>query len=310
MSTKSKVVVAGGSGFLGVSLAYHLMERGYEVVIVSRKPPKAKGNWQWTAWDGRTLGDWKMQLEDASAVVNLTGRTVDCRKTPDHQDEIIRSRVESVNVIGRALRACKKAPPVWVQMSTAHLYGDPPSVVCDESSAAGIGLAPTVAKAWEAALAENVLPDQRWVVVRTSFVIGRDRGCGNGALARLVPLARWGLGGRVGGGKQGMSWIHEVDMNRILTRAVEEPTMQGAYIASSPHPVSQVEFMRALRRAVGMPIGLPATEWMVRLGARWLLNTDPDLALYGRYVVPRRLLDEGFTFEYPELPPALNHLLK
>ena len=310
MTTPIQVVITGGSGFLGVSLAHHLSAKGYKITIVSRSRPKVVGNWSWQAWDGRTVGDWKNTLCGAAAVVNLTGRSVDCRKTPDHQDEIIRSRVESVRAIGQALREVDQPPPVWVQMSTAHCYGDPPQVRCDERSAWGIGLAPLVAQAWESALAENLLPQQRWVALRTSFVIGRDLGAGQGALARLIPLVRWGLGGTIGRGTQGMSWIHEHDMNRIFEQAIENDAMRGAYIASSPHPVSQREFMQAMRRAVKMPIGLPATEWMVRLGARWLLNTDPDLALYGRYVVPRRLLDEGFTFEYPELSPALSHLLK
>ncbi len=161
-------------------------------------------------------------------------------------------------------------------MSTAHIYGDPPSAVCTEDSALGYGLAPDVGRAWEEAYRDAVLPSQKQVILRTSFVIGRDRGAGCGAMAKLLPLARRGLGGRVGSGRQGMSWIHEVDMNRLFLRSLTDPAITGVYIASAPHPVPQVEFMRELRRAVGMPIGLPATEWMVRLGARWLLRTDPN----------------------------------
>jgi NAD dependent epimerase/dehydratase family enzyme len=194
-------------------------------------------------------------------------------------------------------------------MSTAHIYGDPPSAVCTEDSALGYGLAPDVGRAWEAAYQESVLPDQRQVVLRTSFVIGRDRGAGCGAMAKLVPLARWGLGGRVGSGCQGMSWIHEQDMNRLFLRALTDPAMSGVYVASTPQPVPQVDFMRQLRRAVGMPLGFPAMEWMVRLGARWLLRTDPELALYGRFVVSRRLMEERFEFVYPELPAALTEIL-
>ncbi|MFO0262992.1 MAG: epimerase, partial [Planctomycetota bacterium] len=148
-------------------------------------------------------------------------------------------------------------------MSTAHLYGDPPELVCEEDAPPGYGLAPTVAKAWEAALDESLLPEQRAVVLRTGFVIGRDRGAGSGALGTLGWLARWGLGGRVGSGKQGMSWIHELDMNRLFVRGLTDSQMRGAYIASGPNPVSQVEFMRQLRKAMGMPLGMPAFEWMV-----------------------------------------------
>ena len=167
-----------------------------------------------------------------------------------------------------------------------------------------------MASAWESTFEAGLLPDQRGVVLRTSFVIGRDRGGGGGALATLARLARFGLGGRVGHGRQGFSWIHEADLNRIFVRAVADPDMRGPYIASSPHPVSQAEFMRQLRRAVGMPIGLPTPAWMVRLGAALVLKTDPELALYGRYVVPRRLLDEGFEFRFPQLADALRDLLR
>jgi len=249
-------------------------------------------------------------LYGAAGLVNLVGRSVDCIKTPDHCDEILRSRIEATRVLGVACRAVASPPPVWVQMATAHIYGDPPSVVCDEDSPFGYGLAPTVGRAWEAAFAEAVLPAQRGVVLRTSFVIGRDRGAGGGALARLKTIARLGLGGRVGSGTQGMSWIHELDMNRLFERALTDANMHGAYIATSPNPVSQQEFMRTLRKAMRIPIGLPAAEWMVRLGARYILRTDPELALYGRYVVSKRLHEEGFEFRFGDLGKALADLMK
>jgi len=309
-SDNAPVVIAGGSGFLGVSLARHLAAQNVPVVILSRSKPRPNGAWRHVTWDARTLGHWSDALNGARAVVNLVGRTVDCVKTPDHQDEILRSRVEATRVLGTAMRAVKSPPPVWVQMSTAHIYGDPPSVVCDEDSPFGVGLAPFVGRAWEAAFAEAVLPDQRGVVVRTSFVIGRDQGAGGGALARLRFLTRLGLGGRVGSGRQGMSWIHETDMNRIFERAISDDGMRGAYIASSPNPVAQVDFMRCLRRAMRMPIGLPAFGWMVRLGAPLVLRTDPELALYGRYVLPGRLSREGFEFRFAKLEAALWDLLR
>lgn len=309
-STERKVVLAGGSGFLGVSLAHHLAERGWAVVILSRKPPKVTGPWTHVTWDARTLGDWRRELDGAAALVNLVGRSVDCIKTPDHCDEILRSRVEATRILGEAVRAVAAPPPVWVQMSTAHIYGDPPDVVCDEDSPFGYGLAPTVGRAWEEAFREAVLSTQRSVVLRTSFVVGRNRGAGNGALAKLVPVARLGLAGRIGSGKQGMSWIHERDLNRLFERALIDETMHGIYVASSPQPVSQVEFMRELRRAVGMPLGLPAFEWMIRFGSRFVLRTDPELALYGRYVVSKRLAAEGFEFDFPQVGPALRDIVR
>ena len=144
--------------------------------------------------------------------------------------------------------------------------------------------------------------------MRTSFVIGRNRGAGGGALARLRMLVKLGLGGTVGSGTQGMSWIHEFDMNRLFERALTDSTMQGPYVATAPHPVSQSVFMREMRKAMGMPIGLPAFEWMVRLGAPLLMRTDPELALYGRYLISTRLRDKGFEFRFPEIGVALADL--
>jgi len=304
-----RVVIAGGSGFLGVSLAHHLAAGGTEVVIVSRSAPAVAGPWRHVPWDGRGPGAWVDELDGAAGLVNLAGRTVDCIKTPANRDEILRSRVESTRALGVAVRAVASPPPVWVQMSTAHLYGDPPSAVCVESSAPGTGLAPEVARAWEAAFADALLPEQRGVVLRTSFVVGKDRGAGGGAISRLRLLVRLGLGGRIASGTQGMSWIHEHDLNRLFERALTDAAMTGPYIASVPDPPSQVAFMRELRRALRMPVGLPAFAWMVRIGAPLLLRTDPELALYGRYVRSERLPALGFTFEQGELAGALRDVV-
>ena len=301
------MVIAGGSGFLGVSLATSLAAAGREVVILSRSAPVA-GPWRHARWDGRTSGDWAAEVDGAAGLVNLAGRTVDCVKTPDHRDEILRSRVESTRALGAAVAAAAAPPPVWVQMSTAHIYGDP-LVRCSETSAFGEGLAPFVGRAWEAAFAESLRDGQRGVVLRTSFVIGRDRGAGGGALGRLRTLVRCGLGGRVGSGRQGMSWIHEDDMNALFQRALSRSDMSGAYIASAPGPVPQAEFMQILRRSMGVRVGLPATATMVRIGAGPLMGTDSDLALYGRYVVSERLAEEGFDFRFRTLPEALADLI-
>ena len=308
-TASGRVIIAGGSGFLGVSLARYLSAAGCSVVILSRHPPKIDGPWRYVNWDARTLGAWSRELDGSSGLINLVGRSVDCVKTPDHQDEILRSRVEATRILGVAVRSVESPPPVWVQMSTAHIYGDPPEVTCTEESAFGYGLAPFVGKAWEEEFRLSALPSQRSVILRTSFVIGRDCGAGNGALGRLGRLVRLGLGGTVGSGIQGMSWIHETDLNRLFERALTDSTMQGAYISSSPNPVSARDFMRELRLAIGMPIGLPAFSWMVRIGAQWFLRTDPELALYGRYVVSKRLKDEHFEFQFPVLRDALKNLL-
>jgi hypothetical protein len=237
-----RVVIAGGSGFLGQNLAKHLTNLGWEVVVISRHGSEHNGRWQDAVWDGRTLGDWIRHLDGATALVNLAGRTVDCIKTPANCDEILRSRVESTEVLGRALQSVKTPPRVWVQMSTAHIYGDPPEVVCDENSAFGWGLAPFVAREWEEAFA-RALPSSsvRQVILRTSFVLGKN----GGALRRLGKLVRFGLGGTVGHGRQGISWIHEQDMDRLFERAMTDESMHGPYIATAPNPVANAEFNNA-----------------------------------------------------------------
>ena len=301
-----RVVIAGGSGFLGRNLARHLTGLGCEVVVLSRTHPHGVPGARHVPWDARSDGDWEKCLDGATALVNLVGRTVDCRKTPDHADEILRSRVEATEALGRALRRVASPPRVWVQMSTAHRYGDPPEVRIDEDSAFGYGLAPFVGQAWEEAFARALPSGVRPVVLRTSFVLGRN----GGALMRLAGLARLGLGGRVGHGRQGISWLHEEDMDRLFARAIADERMTGAYIATAPNPVSNAEFMRALRKALGVPIGLPALEWMVRLAAPLVLRTDPELALYGRYCVSRRLREEGFEFRFADVDAALRDLFR
>lgn len=300
--SRRKVVIVGGSGFLGLNLARALSESAeFEACIISRHPPPDQGDWRHVRWDAQTLGAWADELDGAAAVVNLAGRSVDCIKTPDHCDEILRSRVEATRLIGRALRKIKQPPPVWVQMSTAHIYGDPPEIVCTEDSSFGYGLAPFVGKAWEDAYHSAVLPKMRQVILRTSFVLGRN----GGALRRMELAVRLGLGGKIGSGKQGISWLHEEDMNRLFLRAIRDETMEGAYIATAPNPVSNAEFMKALRKALGAPIGLPSPAWMIKLAAPLILKTDPELALYGRYCVSARLEAEGFQFKHPTLESAL-----
>ena len=301
-----RVVIAGGSGFLGLSLARHLSERGGEVVILTRGEAREAGGApiRFVHWNARSIGEWSRELDGAHGLVNLAGRSVDCIKAPDHCDEILRSRVDATRVLGQAVRAVRSPPRVWVQMSTAHIYGDPPEAVCDEDSAPGYGLAPFVGRAWEEAFEDAILPSMRGVVLRTSFVLGR----GGGALPRLAKLARRGLGGRVGHGRQGISWIHQRDMNRLFERALTDDTMRGTYIATAPNPVSNAEFMRALRRVLRRPIGLPAFAWMVRIGAPLMMRTDPELALYGRFCVSKRLREEGFEFAFDDLRSALDDI--
>ena len=300
-----KVLIFGGTEFIGLSLAKHLEAQGMKVVLVARNKPLKSISFEFLQWDAQSVGKWKEELNNSHAIVNLAGRTVDCVKTPDNCDVILRSRVDSTRTIGLAISQVSNPPKIWVQMSTAHIYGDPPTQICTEESTTGYGLAPFVGKAWEQAFRDSLPSNVRGIILRTSFVIGRN----GGALESLQRIVKIGLGGTVGSGKQGMSWIHEYDMNNIIYQAIEDDTYEGIYIASAPNPVSNKEFMKHLRKSMGVPVGLPAPEILTRVGARFIFKTDPELALYGRYVKPKRLLDEGFQFGFSTLKSALDDLI-
>ncbi|MGH7244717.1 MAG: TIGR01777 family oxidoreductase [Phycisphaerales bacterium] len=296
-----RVVIAGGRGFLGGILGEALRGRGAHLFSLTRSPRPGKEDE--VAWDARSVGEWKQTLTGALAVVNLVGRSVDCIKNERNCKEIISSRVDATRAIGMALKEVDDPPCIWVQMSTAHAYGDPPDALCDENSPLGTGFAPEVASVWEGEHANWLSAGTRSVVLRTSFVLSR-RG---GALPTLERLARFGLGGKIGSGRQGLSWIHEKDITRLMKRAIADPTMSGMYVATAPTPVSMLDFMQELRRAVRMPLGLPSPAWMVRIGSM-ILRNDPELALLGRYCASKRLSEEGFRFSFPGLRSAFDSL--
>ena len=304
-----RYVLAGGSGFLGTSLSDALLARGDRPVVLSRsaRPAGLDGRVGWHRWDGVTLGDWAPVLGGAAGLVNLTGRTVDCRKTPENVAEILRSRVDSCRVLGEACRAVADPPPVWVQAATAHIVGDPGDRVCDESTPPGPmqEMAPRVGVAWEQAFDAARLPGQRGVALRISFVLGP----GGGALGKLVRFTRMGLGGTIGPGDQWVSWIHHADLDRVFLRCLDDPATSGVYVATAPKPVTNRAFMAAMRAAYRRPWSPPAPTLGVKLFSRWVLDTDPELALKGRRCVPTRLEREaGFAFEHPEIRGALRAL--
>jgi uncharacterized protein len=299
-NTPRRLVIAGGAGFLGRGLVRHIGSSFDEIVILSRSPGPVSGRVRPVLWDACTSGDWVRELDGAAAVVNYVGRTVDCVKTPARRREIIASRVDSVTALGRAIRQVSHPPPAWVQAGTAHIFGDTQDELLDESSPVGTGFAPEVGTAWERAFTDACPPAVRAVLLRISFVLGPD----GGALRTLARLARFGLGGTVGSGRQWMSWLHERDLARMVHRAIDGGGMTGIYVATAPNPVRNAEFMRELRRAVRRPWSPPVPALCVRVGAA-LLRTDPELALLGRRCVPTRLEREGFVFDFPTLPAAL-----
>ena len=291
-----RIVLAGGSGTLGRRLAADLMARGHEVVVLTRAPgPRTP--YRQLRWDGRTVGLWGSELAGA-ALVNLAGVLVDRRPTRANVELLTRSRVEPTLALAAA-----PPPDVWVQMSTVAIYGDGGEQVLTESSppAAGPPQMAGVARAWEAAAASASAGRQ--VVLRTGIVLDR----GTPALDRLTGLVRLGLGGRIGSGRQWVSWLHAEDFLAIVRRALEDPALAGVVHATSPEPVRNAELMATLRRVLRRPPAPPTPAVLVRLGAP-VLRTDPALALLGRRAVPARLLGIGHQFLHPSLPKALDDL--
>ena len=304
-----RVILAGGSGFLGRALTDRLLAGGHEVVVLSRSaPPDGRrardGRAAFVRWDGRTVGDWAAQLEGARAVVNLAGKNVNCRYTPDNLREIDESRVDSVKAVAAAINACRDRPKVLVQAGTTAIYGDAGDRVCDEDAPPGEGIPPATATKWEAAFRAHRTPGVRRVLLRISFALGT----GGGALPVLARLTRCFLGGAVGNGRQYISWIHEDDLSRLFLWAVGNDSAEGVYNATAPDPVTNAQFMRGLRRALRRPWSPPTPAPLVRVGC-FFMRTEPVLALTGRRCVPARLLREGFQFDHPTLPEALRDVL-
>jgi uncharacterized protein (TIGR01777 family) len=298
-----RVVLAGGNGFLGQSLAGVLLEAGYDVDVLTRSPqPDSIGDQ--IQWDGATLDRWGTRIDGAAAVVNFTGKSVNCRYTPANRREIVESRVQSVHAINEAILASSTPPPVWVQSASLVFYGDAGSVICDETSPAGTGFSPGVCRQWEEAFDSTGELSCRKVLLRMGFALGRD----GGALESLARLARFGLGGTVGNGRQYISWLHIADLNRMILESIENDQIGGRYNASTASPVTNAIFMRELRRAVHRPWSPPTPAPFVKVGA-WMMGTEPELALTGRRCIPKHFLDQGFEFRFPSLREALSDVL-
>lgn len=304
----SKIIIAGGSGFLGRTLSRYLTVQGHDVLVLSRQKPSGP---QERRWDGRTLGEWAGELDGASAVINLAGRSVNCRYHARNRRLIMNSRVESTRVLGRAIGRCARPPRVWLNSSTATIYKHSLARPMDE--AGEIGATPEakdafsieVARAWEREFAAAPVPHTRKVALRTAMVLGKEPG---GVFQVLSRLARLGLGGQMGDGRQFVSWIHELDFCRAIAWLLGHDDLHGTVNLAAPGPLPNRELMAILRQACGVPFGLPAPKLMLEAGA-FVLRTETELIIKSRRVVPGRLLAAGFEFQFPEVRRAVLDLL-
>jgi uncharacterized protein (TIGR01777 family) len=298
-----RIVLAGGSGFIGRALGDHLRRHGYDLIVLTRGEAKSADGVTYVHWDGRTVGDWARYLDGAEAVVNLAGRNVNCRYNAKNREEIRRSRIDAVQAVGEAIAACTTPPRVLIQSSTTAMYIQTDDAILDESARPASGFSPDTAVMWEEAFNSVPTPRTRRVLLRISFVLGRS----GGALRTLERLTRWFMGGRAGSGRQWISWVHIKDLCRIVRFAIEREDVQGLYHATAPNPVTNAQFMRELRRALRRPWSPPVPRLAVRFGS-WVMRTEAELARRGRRCIPRRLMDLGFEFHFPHLPLALADL--
>lgn len=307
-----KIVIPGGSGQVGTLLARAMLSDGHDVVVLSRTPQPAA--WRVVAWDAQTLGDWTKEIDGADVIINLAGRSVNCRYTPENRRTILESRVQSTEIVGQAIAQVSVPPPVWLQASTATIYAHRYDAPNDEATGILGGNEPDapdtwrfsidVAKAWEATFEAAATPRTRKVALRSAMTMSADAG---GVFDTLLRLVRFGLGGKSGNGRQFVSWIHEDDFVQAIYWLIAHDELSGAVNLCAPNPLPNAEFMRTLRQAWGIGFGLPATKPMLEIGAMFL-RTETELVLKSRRVIPTRLFESGFAFQFPTWQDAAKDL--
>ena len=313
MTNRLRMIIPGGNGQVGTVLSRHFHTQGHEVVVLARKPVPAP--WRVVSWDGENLGQWTSELENSDVVINLAGRSVNCRYTAINRKAIMDSRTETTRLLGRAIGQLSHPPRLWMNASTATIYRHIYERPMDEQTGEIGGREPDVpakwrfsidvATSWEAAFFETEAPNVRKVALRSAVIMSPDRG---GIFDTLLRLVRFGLGGTAGSGQQFVSWIHDADFLSSIEYLIAHDEFAGAVNMASPNPLPNREFMRALREAWGMPIGLPATNWMLEVGSM-VLRTETELVLKSRRVLPKRLLEGGFGFQFPGWPEAAENLV-
>jgi uncharacterized protein len=305
-----KLVIAGGSGYLGRLVAKHFGERGWAVLTLARGGFKPAGAFEKAVrWDGKSLGPWLEEVRGADVWLNLAGRTVNCRYSKKNREEMLRSRVDSTRALGAALAALApgEGPRVWLNSSTATIYRHAEDRAQDEfTGELGKGLSVDIARAWEDAFFAAAKEGTRMVALRSAMVFGPGK---DGVYGAFAALARLGLGGAHAGGRQYVSWVHIADFCAALEFLISAKDLAGPVNIAAPEPLPNRAFQRALRESLGVRFGLPTPEWLLELGAIFR-RTETELLLKSRRVVPGRLLAAGFRFRFSSVKEALADLAK
>ncbi len=295
-----KLVIAAGTGFLGSILINHFKNKAEEIVILTRGKAKTDGKVRYLNWDAKTLGEWEAELEDADALINLAGKSVNCRYTERNKNEIMASRLNSTAILNKAVLQCKNPPKHWLNSSTATIYkGSYHKQMTEETGEKGFDFSMKVARAWEKVFFKTETPQTIKTALRTSIVLGKS----GGAYPMLSKLAKVGFGGKQGNGRQFVSWIHEEDFARAIEFIINQET-EGAVNVVSPAPVRNKDFMCAIVKQVKAPFAIPISKTMLTIGAA-IIGTETELVLKSRNVIPARLNEAGFTFKYDSVQKAL-----
>ncbi|MBP7808465.1 MAG: TIGR01777 family oxidoreductase [Bacteroidia bacterium] len=300
-----KLVIAGGTGFLGDALINYFGNKFDEYVILSRSPKQDKGNLKHVVWDAKTLGDWSKHLEGAECIINLCGKSVDCRYTEKNKALIFSSRLDSTAILGTAIANCKFPPKVWMNASAATIYGySEDKVMAESNKETGTGFSIEVIKAWEKVFVESTTPNTRKINLRISMVMGKN----GGVFPVLRHLTKCFLGGTMGSGKQYVSWIHETDFCRFVDWLIENKNATGPYNFAAPTPIRNREMMKVYRKSLGVPFGLPAADWMLEIAA-FFMRTETELILKSRNVISDRANKEGFEFKFKTMQICIEDLI-
>ena len=294
VKTMKKIIIAGGTGFIGSYLTTRFLECGHDIFLVSRFPDHVQ-------WE---VDELSHALEGAELIINLAGKSINCRHTDKNREAIIQSRIDTTTMIGNAIQKCKNPPELWINASATGIYVPSVDVPMTEESPAGNDFLADVVSKWEKSFFDFQLPTTRQIALRTSVVLGKQ----GGALSPLVRLTRFGLGGKQASGEQMFSWIYLKDYFRIIEFVMENKTIEGVLNCTSPEPLPNKYLMQELRKILQMPFGLPAPKLAILLGAM-LIGTEPGLILNSSYVVPKRLAEAGFKFDFPDISSALIDVL-